>query len=196
MVYKDEYDDCTSIKARFHQYFIFGETLDCSQWKTDYHNCYQWQKNKSEEAYVCRLLQAFWQWRVWMYCEVILERYLRRTSSSRARSSVEQCDCTRIIRTTFGRRGRNRRRIGTLLCPNGCKKSLKTRICIYETKKWSRARRYPPSTRDALYCNSKFLILRITVVNVYILFKSSHMYTVTIYVCKILQPVNKYTILT
>ncbi|KAG5322425.1 CV039 protein, partial [Pseudoatta argentina] len=51
MVYKDEYDDCSSIKARFHQYFIFGETVNCYQWKTDYHNCYQWKKNKSEEAY-------------------------------------------------------------------------------------------------------------------------------------------------
>lgn len=57
MMYKDEYDDCTSIKARFHQYFIFGEILDCEQWKTDYHNCYQWQKHKSEEAYVCRFRQ-------------------------------------------------------------------------------------------------------------------------------------------
>ncbi|XP_071557994.1 synaptic plasticity regulator PANTS [Temnothorax nylanderi] len=51
MVYKDEHDECTSIRARFHQYFIFGEMLDCDQWKTDYHNCYQWQKYKSEEAY-------------------------------------------------------------------------------------------------------------------------------------------------
>ncbi|KAL0129274.1 hypothetical protein PUN28_004165 [Cardiocondyla obscurior] len=51
MVYKDEYDECTSVRARFHQYFIFGETLDCNQWKTDYNNCYQWQKYKSEEAY-------------------------------------------------------------------------------------------------------------------------------------------------
>ncbi|XP_039956318.1 UPF0545 protein C22orf39 homolog [Bactrocera tryoni] len=38
-VYKDEYDDCTSIKARFHQYFIYGESVDCSQWKKDYDNC-------------------------------------------------------------------------------------------------------------------------------------------------------------
>ncbi|CAD7013782.1 unnamed protein product [Ceratitis capitata] len=38
-VYKDEYDDCTSIKARFHQYFIYGENVDCSQWKKDYDNC-------------------------------------------------------------------------------------------------------------------------------------------------------------
>ncbi|XP_018057048.1 PREDICTED: UPF0545 protein C22orf39 homolog isoform X2 [Atta colombica] len=51
MIYKDEYDDCSSIKARFHQYFIFGETIDCNQWKIDYRNCYQWEKHKSEEAY-------------------------------------------------------------------------------------------------------------------------------------------------
>jgi hypothetical protein len=51
VIYKDEYDDCTSIQARFNQYFIFGQTLKCDQWKTDYHNCYQWQKNNSKEAY-------------------------------------------------------------------------------------------------------------------------------------------------
>lgn len=53
MIYKAEYDDCTSIRARFNQYFIFGETLDCNQWKTDYLNCYEWEKHKSEKAYVC-----------------------------------------------------------------------------------------------------------------------------------------------
>lgn len=53
MMYKAEYDDCISIKARFHQYFIFGERIDCSKWKTDYMNCYEWEKHKSEEAYVC-----------------------------------------------------------------------------------------------------------------------------------------------
>ena len=37
-MYKEEYKDCKSIKARFHQYFIFGETLDCEQWKIDYDN--------------------------------------------------------------------------------------------------------------------------------------------------------------
>ncbi|XP_055918895.1 UPF0545 protein C22orf39 homolog [Eupeodes corollae] len=38
-IYKEEYSDCTSIKARFHQYFIHGESVDCSQWLTDYQNC-------------------------------------------------------------------------------------------------------------------------------------------------------------
>ncbi|XP_076245456.1 uncharacterized protein LOC143185989, partial [Calliopsis andreniformis] len=49
-VYKEEYDDCKSIRARFHQYFIFGKTIDCMQWKTDYHNCYLWDKYKSKKA--------------------------------------------------------------------------------------------------------------------------------------------------
>lgn len=51
-MYKAEYDDCTSIRGRFHQYFIFGSSIDCTQWEKDYHNCYQWEKNKSDEAYV------------------------------------------------------------------------------------------------------------------------------------------------
>lgn len=55
MIYKSEYDDCVSIKARFNQYFTFGKYLDCNQWNTDYHNCYQWKKHKSQEAYVCKI---------------------------------------------------------------------------------------------------------------------------------------------
>ncbi|XP_017757705.1 PREDICTED: UPF0545 protein C22orf39 homolog [Eufriesea mexicana] len=50
-IYKDEFKDCSSIRARFHQYFIFGEILDCKQWKKDYINCCQWEKNKNKEAY-------------------------------------------------------------------------------------------------------------------------------------------------
>ncbi|XP_057372256.1 UPF0545 protein C22orf39 homolog [Daphnia carinata] len=37
--YKDEYTECASIKGRFHQYFIFGENSDCTQWQTDFENC-------------------------------------------------------------------------------------------------------------------------------------------------------------
>ncbi|XP_053972110.1 uncharacterized protein LOC128872942 [Hylaeus volcanicus] len=50
-LYKEEYDDCKSIRARFHQYFVHGKTIKCSQWKTDYENCYLWSKYKSEKAY-------------------------------------------------------------------------------------------------------------------------------------------------
>lgn len=52
-MYKEEYKDCKSIKARFHQYFIFGETVDCEQWKIDYDNCNLWSEHKDKEACVC-----------------------------------------------------------------------------------------------------------------------------------------------
>lgn len=79
-MYKAEYDDCASIRARFNQYFIFGEMLDCNQWKTDYANCYEWQKNKSKKAYVCAISIIltialiyhkimFWKIAGWADCE-------------------------------------------------------------------------------------------------------------------------------
>ncbi|KAH8267368.1 hypothetical protein KR026_001069 [Drosophila bipectinata] len=48
-LYKDEYDDCTSFKARFHQYFIFGKDTDCSQWLTDYRNCERFQQSNGND---------------------------------------------------------------------------------------------------------------------------------------------------
>ncbi|CAG9783927.1 unnamed protein product [Diatraea saccharalis] len=44
--YKDEYKECTSFRGRFHQYFIFGHTIDCNQWKKDYDNCCKWVDDK------------------------------------------------------------------------------------------------------------------------------------------------------
>uniref|UniRef100_T1JLU5 Synaptic plasticity regulator PANTS n=1 Tax=Strigamia maritima TaxID=126957 RepID=T1JLU5_STRMM len=49
-VYSDEYSDCKSFKARFHQYFIHGETTDCSQWKKDHENCMDWRKNRNADS--------------------------------------------------------------------------------------------------------------------------------------------------
>ncbi|CAG9585193.1 unnamed protein product [Danaus chrysippus] len=49
-VYKDEYDECTSFRGRFHQYFIYGDTLDCNQWKKDYTNCCKWVDNNDVKA--------------------------------------------------------------------------------------------------------------------------------------------------
>ncbi|KPI91664.1 PREDICTED: UPF0545 protein C22orf39 homolog [Papilio xuthus] len=51
-VYKDEYKECTSFRGRFHQYFIFGELLDCKQWKRDYDNCCKWENSKDVKAAV------------------------------------------------------------------------------------------------------------------------------------------------
>ncbi|XP_014240098.1 UPF0545 protein C22orf39 homolog [Cimex lectularius] len=49
-VYNDEYKDCKSIKARFHQQFVYGSFVDCSQWKRDYNNCEKWNTKKNKKA--------------------------------------------------------------------------------------------------------------------------------------------------
>ncbi|XP_044271561.1 UPF0545 protein C22orf39 homolog [Tribolium madens] len=49
-VYEEEYKECTSFRGRFHQYFIFGETLDCISWKRDYDNCCRWRENKDVKS--------------------------------------------------------------------------------------------------------------------------------------------------
>jgi len=49
-MYNLEYKDCNSLKGHFHQYFIHGKTLDCTQWKTDYSNCMKWRKRNDAEA--------------------------------------------------------------------------------------------------------------------------------------------------
>lgn len=49
-MYKDEYDDCTSFKARFHQYFINGENTDCTQWQTDYKNCVRYRDSNGNDV--------------------------------------------------------------------------------------------------------------------------------------------------
>ncbi|GAB0090922.1 UPF0545 protein C22orf39 homolog [Sergentomyia squamirostris] len=43
-LYQQEFRDCKSIKARFNQYFIYGETIDCSQWGKDYENCRKYEE--------------------------------------------------------------------------------------------------------------------------------------------------------
>ncbi|KAF4514022.1 UNVERIFIED_CONTAM: hypothetical protein B566_EDAN018673 [Ephemera danica] len=49
-MYQDEYKDCTSLKSRFHQYFIYGESSDCTQWKRDMDNCERWIANKNVKS--------------------------------------------------------------------------------------------------------------------------------------------------
>ncbi|KAG8194767.1 hypothetical protein JTE90_026407 [Oedothorax gibbosus] len=51
--YKEEYKDCKGFRARFHQYFIHGETVDCSQWKIDFDNCMQFRKKKDLKCMEC-----------------------------------------------------------------------------------------------------------------------------------------------
>lgn len=49
-LYYDEYKDCTSFKGRFQQYFVYGDTLDCNQWKKDYDNCCKWRDSEDLKA--------------------------------------------------------------------------------------------------------------------------------------------------
>ncbi|EDW61653.1 synaptic plasticity regulator PANTS [Drosophila virilis] len=48
-LYKEEYDDCTSFKARFHQYFIHGKDADCSQWLKDLQNCERYERSNGND---------------------------------------------------------------------------------------------------------------------------------------------------
>ncbi|XP_053693231.1 UPF0545 protein C22orf39 homolog [Sabethes cyaneus] len=57
-VYSDEYDDCTSIKGRFHQYFIHGESIDCTQWKRDFDNCVRFEKNTQDTKSALQLVES------------------------------------------------------------------------------------------------------------------------------------------
>lgn len=49
-LYKEEYSDCKSIKGRFHQYFIHGESIDCLQWKRDYDNSSRFEEKNDLKA--------------------------------------------------------------------------------------------------------------------------------------------------
>ncbi|XP_014215998.1 UPF0545 protein C22orf39 homolog [Copidosoma floridanum] len=50
-IYNDEFYECERPKGRFHQYFIFGEYLNCWQWQMDFENCKKWKESQDEEAY-------------------------------------------------------------------------------------------------------------------------------------------------
>ncbi|XP_035785922.1 UPF0545 protein C22orf39 homolog [Anopheles albimanus] len=57
-LYNEEYDDCTSIKARFHQYFIHGESIDCNQWKRDFDNCSRFEKDPNDTKSALELIRS------------------------------------------------------------------------------------------------------------------------------------------
>ncbi|XP_059620744.1 UPF0545 protein C22orf39 homolog [Phlebotomus argentipes] len=56
-LYKHEFSDCKSYKARFNQYFIYGESIDCSQWGKDYEDCLKYEE-KDDLAAARRLLDS------------------------------------------------------------------------------------------------------------------------------------------
>ena len=44
--YWDEGRECRRLRARVHQYFVFGELQDCSGWKRDYDSCIAFRKTR------------------------------------------------------------------------------------------------------------------------------------------------------
>lgn len=76
-VYWEEYRECTRLRGRFHQYFIHGETKECTSLWNDYRNCIKWRKtndktalNKVIESETQRLrkrLKAMYENDVWEY---------------------------------------------------------------------------------------------------------------------------------
>jgi len=74
-MYKNEYDDCTSIKSRLHQIFVHGNTVDCNHWHEDYSNCLKWKKSNdinaaetlvlSEKIKIRNRLKSFYANDVW-----------------------------------------------------------------------------------------------------------------------------------
>ncbi|XP_025057337.1 UPF0545 protein C22orf39 homolog isoform X2 [Alligator sinensis] len=48
--YWSEWKHCKGIQNLFHHYYTFGEAPSCAQWKTDYKDCREWEKNKSAHA--------------------------------------------------------------------------------------------------------------------------------------------------
>lgn len=57
-MYKEEYNDCKSIQARFHQYFIHGDSIDCLQWKRDYDNCVRYEQDSNDLRSVKEVLDS------------------------------------------------------------------------------------------------------------------------------------------
>lgn len=43
--YEIEYKKCRSLRGKFHQYFIFGELLDCTHYKKKWKNCNKCMEN-------------------------------------------------------------------------------------------------------------------------------------------------------
>lgn len=57
-IYNEEYDDCTSVQGRFHQYFIHGDNIDCNQWKRDFDNCVRFEKNPKDTKSAQELIES------------------------------------------------------------------------------------------------------------------------------------------
>ncbi|XP_053181676.1 UPF0545 protein C22orf39 homolog [Scomber japonicus] len=48
--YWSEFRHCKSLWNRFHNYYTYGTSPSCRQWKEDYNSCKEWEKYKNTEA--------------------------------------------------------------------------------------------------------------------------------------------------
>jgi len=75
--YSDEDRECRRLRARVHQYFIFGEARDCSEWSRDHETCVSFRRTRdpsklnaliaSEEKRFRQRVLAASQNDVWQY---------------------------------------------------------------------------------------------------------------------------------
>lgn len=48
--YKEMYSSCRSIRHRFHQYYVYGELLDCKIYSNLYNSCIEFRNKKEEKC--------------------------------------------------------------------------------------------------------------------------------------------------
>lgn len=48
--YKEMNQLCTSVRSKIQQYYIYGETLDCSQHASNYQSCLDYRKSQNEDS--------------------------------------------------------------------------------------------------------------------------------------------------
>lgn len=46
----EEFRDCRSIKGRFQQYFVHGDSLDCASWEHDFEDCLRYTEKNDLKA--------------------------------------------------------------------------------------------------------------------------------------------------
>ena len=54
--YLEEYRQCRQWRAKFHQYYVYGQVKDCSEWKDNFDDCKSWAE-KADETAVNRIIE-------------------------------------------------------------------------------------------------------------------------------------------
>jgi len=54
--YREELKSCKSLRGRFHQFYVHGKALDCSDWEASFDDCKAW-NSKADEAAARRIIE-------------------------------------------------------------------------------------------------------------------------------------------